>query len=67
MITVIGIVAGDIWHYLDEKGNVTLNKLIKDLNKPAEVVHMSVGWLAREGHVLLGPPDQGYPISLVKR
>jgi len=31
MITEIGIVAGDIWHFLDEHGEVMLPALIQGL------------------------------------
>lgn len=51
MITEIGIVAGEIWHFLDEHDEVTLDELTKGINKPYELVLMSLGWLAREGHV----------------
>jgi len=47
----IGIVAGDIWHYLDENGAVDLENLISGVNKPRNLVLMGLGWLAREGHV----------------
>ena len=53
MIIGIGIVAGDIWHYLDEKGDIVLSDIIKGLDKPRDVILMSLGWLAREGHVSL--------------
>ena len=66
MITRIGITAGDIWHYLDEHGNVTLEELVRNLDKPRNIVLMSVGWLAREGHVVLEGNDPDYYISLRK-
>ncbi len=53
MITEIGITAGEIWHYLDEKGEVTLSELCAGIEKPKEMILMSLGWLAREGHVVL--------------
>ncbi|MDD5745705.1 MAG: winged helix-turn-helix domain-containing protein [Candidatus Omnitrophica bacterium] len=49
----IGIVAGDIWHYLDEQGEVKLADLVKGIDKPRDLVLMSLGWLAREGHVVI--------------
>ena len=52
-ITEIGIVAGEIWHYLDQHGEVALNALIKGIGRPRDLVLMSVGWLAREGHVIV--------------
>jgi len=53
MITEIGIVAGEIWHYLDKHGEVSLNVLVKGIAQSQELTLMSLGWLAREGHVLV--------------
>ena len=67
MITEIGIAAGDIWHYLDEKGSATLDQLTRNIGKPRDLLLMSLGWLAREGHVSLGSPESGYLVSLTRR
>ena len=67
MITEIGIAAGDIWHYLDQKGSATLDQLTKGIGKPRELLLMSLGWLAREGHVTLTGPEAGYQASLTRR
>lgn len=66
MITEIGIIAGDIWHFLDQYGEVSLSTLVKGIDKPRDNVLMSLGWLAREGHVLLQQTDGEYKISLRK-
>jgi hypothetical protein len=67
MITEIGIVAGDIWHFLDQHGEVALSDLIKGIDKPRDNVLMSLGWLAREGHVILNQIDKSnYKITLRK-
>ncbi len=66
MITEIGIVAGDIWHYLDAHGAVALSRLVKDVDRSKELVLMSVGWLAREGHVILLNEEKDYKITLRK-
>ncbi len=47
MITEIGITAGDIWHYLDEKRQATLDDLIRSLKQKRELILMSLGWPAR--------------------
>ncbi len=60
MITEIGITAGDIWHFLDKHGSATLDQLYKGIKKPKELLLMSLGWLAREGHVCLGDEKTGY-------
>lgn len=64
MITEIGIVAGDIWHYLDQNRNSTLKQLVDGIDKKRDVVLMSLGWLAREGHVILEETGGDYKITL---
>ncbi len=65
MITRIGLTAGEIWHLLDEKGRVSLSQLLASIDRPKELILMSLGWLAREGHILIeGEGD--YFISLRK-
>lgn len=64
MITEIGIVAGDIWHYLDQHKSSTLTKLVSGIEKNRNVVLMSLGWLAREGHIILEQEGTDYRITL---
>lgn len=64
MITEIGITAGDIWHFLDQHGEVNLTDLIKGIDKTRDDVLMSVGWLAREGHVVVQKINGNYKIDL---
>lgn len=66
MIIEIGIVAGDIWHYLDQHGESMLTDLVAGLDKPRDLILMSLGWLAREGHVILQKEDATYRIALRK-
>ncbi|MFA6281393.1 MAG: winged helix-turn-helix domain-containing protein [Candidatus Omnitrophota bacterium] len=66
MITEIGIAAGEIWHFLDKHGEVTLSDLLLGIEKPKEVILMSLGWLAREGHVLVHFENGEYGINLRK-
>jgi hypothetical protein len=67
MITEIGIVAGEIWHFLDKYGEVNLEELLNGIEKPKEIILMSLGWLAREGHVLVKHESVGYKINLKKK
>ena len=53
MITEIGITAGDIWHYLDQHGKSSLTQIISGIDTDRDKVMMSIGWLAREGHVIV--------------
>ena len=64
MITEIGIVAGDIWHYLDQHKNSSLAQLVKGIDKDRNVVLMSLGWLGREGHIILERDGQDFKITL---
>jgi len=64
MITEIGIVAGEIWHYLDQHGEVMLSALVKGIDKSRDNTLMSLGWLAREGHVVVQQSAGDYTISL---
>jgi hypothetical protein len=66
MITEIGIVAGEIWHFLDQRGEVTLSDLVRGIDRPHDNVLMSLGWLAREGHVILQKFNSEYRIALRK-
>ncbi len=67
MITEIGIVAGEIWHYLDAHGEVSLSEMARSIDKSKDIVLMSLGWLAREGHVVLTRVGSDYRISLRKQ
>ncbi len=67
MITEIGIAAGDIWQYLDKNGKASLDQLTRDIGKPRDLILMSLGWLAREGHITLGKPENGYQATLAPR
>ena len=53
MITEIGITAGDIWHYLDQHGKSSLTQVTRGIDTDRDRVLMSIGWLAREGHVIV--------------
>lgn len=64
MIIEIGIVAGEIWHYLDQHGEVTLSKIVSSIDRPRDNILMSLGWLAREGHVLLSQEGKDYKVAL---
>ena len=64
MITEIGIIAGEIWHYLEKHNKVLLDDLVKGIKRPRDLVLMSLGWLSREGHVLVDDAKSKYIICL---
>lgn len=64
MITEIGITAGDIWHYLDTHGKSSLKEIMNNIGTEKDRVLMSIGWLAREGHIIVEKTGFDYQISL---
>lgn len=64
MITEIGITAGDIWHYLDEHGKSPLSQIAQGIETERDRVLMSIGWLAREGHVIVEVVSPDYQVYL---
>ena len=64
MITRIGIISGEIWRHLDQKNESSLSELYSALDHPKDLVLMSVGWLAREGHVILEKIEEDFKVSL---
>ena len=54
MITWIGLCAGEVWRYLDKhEGEASLKEVLTGVEAPKETIFMAVGWLAREGFVLV--------------
>jgi len=66
MITEIGIVAGEIWQYLDHNGESMFSNMIKQIERNRDVMLMSIGWLAREGHIILNQENNDYRLKLRK-
>ena len=66
MITEIGITAGDILRYLDEHGKSTLSQIMFGIDTDKDRVLMSIGWLAREGHVIVQSTGSDYQAYLRK-
>lgn len=64
MIMKIGITAGEIWNLLEKEEELKLPDLKERLEKSNEEILMSVGWLAREGHIKLEPEGDSYKLTL---
>ncbi len=65
MITVIGISAGEVWHFLDKNNRVSkMDEIMKNIDRDRDIILMSIGWLAREGHILLEGEGPNYKVSL---
>jgi len=64
LITEIGITAGDIWHYLDQHKKSALTQISRGIDRDRDAVLMSVGWLAREGHVIVEKEGRDFQVWL---
>ncbi len=67
MITEIGIVAGEIWQYLEKYTEATLSKIAKAIKRDRDIVLLSLGWLGREGYVLIKKEGKEYRITFQKK
>lgn len=48
MIYEIGETAGQVWKFLDQKGEANLNQLKKGIKADPNLILQALGWLARE-------------------
>ena len=51
--TKIGSNAGKVWRILNEKGELSMFDLCRELSLTFEDVALAIGWLAREDKILL--------------
>lgn len=51
IVAQIGETAGAVWRVLNEKGPLSMAKLVKAVGQPRDMVMQAVGWLAREDKV----------------
>ena len=56
--------AGQIYNYLAEKGEVSMNKLKKDLDLNGNFAEMGLGWLSREDTIAYTQKARSISISL---
>lgn len=49
----IGVAAGKIWDYLDKQGSATPTKLAETIGLNSKDVQRAIGWLAREGKLII--------------
>ena len=64
MESMIGNTAGEVWRCLEAEGTMTLSGLVKRIKQSQPVVHMAVGWLAREGKIVFSQTKRGTYVSL---
>lgn len=64
MIIELGVVAGQIWRYLEKNKKVSLSELTPKIGSDRDKVLMGLGWMTREGHVILEREGNEYSVSL---
>ena len=57
--------AGMIYNYLSEKGEVTLNKMSKDLDLEENFISMGLGWLSREDKLFYTRKPKSVTVKLI--
>jgi hypothetical protein len=53
LIVAIGEMAGKVWRHLAAEGEQSVSQVASALDEPLERVTLAVGWLAREGKIVL--------------
>lgn len=48
MLDNIGIIAGEIWRYLEKNEEASVGKLTQGLKQTDRMILLGLGWLARE-------------------
>ena len=51
LMTPLGLIAGEVLTYVEERGATAVRRLVRDLEWPAQMVTMAIGSLIREGLV----------------
>ncbi|DAA83318.1 TPA: hypothetical protein CPT83_02110 [Candidatus Gastranaerophilales bacterium HUM_1] len=57
--------AGKIYNYLSDKGEVTINKLRKDMDLDDNFTYMGLGWLSREDKISYTQKPKSVTVKLV--
>ena len=60
----IGQMAGAIWYALNTRGQLSLAQLKKLVAAKGPMFEWAIGWLAREGKVVLTPQKRSFSIRL---
>lgn len=60
----IGSIAGQIWNVLHARGELSLAQLKKETGAKSPIFDWAIGWLAREGNVVLTPDKRAFRIRL---
>ncbi len=53
MSEVIGKVAGKVWTYLDKNESASPSRIAKEIKASEKDIQRAIGWLAREGKIII--------------
>lgn len=62
----IGVTAGAVWQALNTKGELSLAQLKKDVKGRPPIFDWAIGWLAREGKIVITPAGRSFRIRLTE-
>jgi Winged helix-turn-helix domain (DUF2582) len=62
----IGTTAGAIWRALNTKEELSLAQLKKDVKGRPPLFDWAIGWLAREGKIVITPVGRSFRIRLTE-
>jgi predicted RNA-binding protein (virulence factor B family) len=65
MSEVIGELAGQVWQYLAENGESSINKISTDTGMAKNDIQRAIGWLAREDKILVATKGRTETVVLV--
>ena len=64
MIESIGTSAGVLWQYLEKNGPSTATKISKETTLDSKTLQRAIGWLAKEGKLVIQTKGRTETISL---
>ncbi len=64
MLKDVGETAGRVWHALEQKGPLLLPALQKQIEVTPTLLHMALGWLAREDKIEIARDGRSYRVQL---
>jgi hypothetical protein len=60
----IGRIAGEIWHLLKDRGEMSVSGVVMALNTSQSTAYMALGWLAREDKLEFVKKRRGIVVRL---
>jgi Winged helix-turn-helix domain (DUF2582) len=65
-VDAIGATAGSVWHFLRQHGQTALPAVKAAVGVPDSMLHMAIGWLAREGKLEIRRRGRRVELSLTE-